>query len=138
MKTVVLSVFAFAAAAYSGSNEKAGKERDETVSAAAGQTYDGAGPNQRIGAAKDRAVAAGERAKDATADALTAEGRDLRRNADKTGARYDEQADAIRDAASVGFAGSGFQGRETRDTALARQRFIESLLLRCRQGHRDR
>src|SRR3546814_17011761 len=57
------------------------------------------GPNERIGEVRDRAAAAEQNVRDAAADALKAQGRNLERQADINATRLDEQARSIRDAA---------------------------------------
>ena len=86
--------------ACSGPNEKAGREQDKAAATAQGQAYTGEGPNQRIGEARDRASAAEQNVRDAEADALKAEGRNLQRQAEIGAARLDEKSRAIREAAN--------------------------------------
>ena len=82
-----------------GPNEKAGREQDKAAATAQGQAYKGDGPNERIGEAQDRASAAAQNVKDAQADALKAEGRNLQRQAEVGAARLDEKSRAIRESA---------------------------------------
>jgi hypothetical protein len=86
-------------AACNGPNQTAGKEQDKATAAALGEPYTGSGPNERIGAAQDRAVTARRNAKDAAAEALSAKGNDIKRQADVEAATLDEQSRAVRDAA---------------------------------------
>lgn len=85
--------------ACNGPNERAGKEQDKATAAALGQPYSGSGPNQRIGEAKDRAVNAHKEADEAAANALSAKGDEIKRQADVQAASLDEQSREIRDAA---------------------------------------
>ena len=66
--------------------------------AAGGPTHRGGGPNERIGRAQDREVAAREEARDAAAASLTAQGKQIKREADVEATRLDEQSKALHEA----------------------------------------
>src|SRR3546814_3699830 len=75
------------------------------------------GPNERIGEVRDRAAAAEQNVRDAAADALKAQGRNLERQADINATRLDEQARSIRDAADKRADALDAQPRSIRDAA---------------------
>ena len=101
-------------AACNGPNETAGKEQDKATAAALWTPYIGSGPNQRVGEAKDRAVAARNDAKEAAANALRAQGDNIKRQADADAAGLDEQSRAIREAANKKAAALDDQARAAR------------------------
>jgi hypothetical protein len=82
-----------------GPNQKAGSERDKAAAAAQGEPYKGNGPNERIGQAQDRAADAEQNVRDADADALKAQGKSIKRQADVAAAPFDEKSRSIREAA---------------------------------------
>src|SRR3546814_13642281 len=75
------------------------------------------GPNERIGEVRDRAAAAEQNVRDAAADALQAQRRNLERQADINATRLDEQARSLRDAADKRAAALAAQSRSIRTTA---------------------
>src|SRR3546814_1574654 len=75
------------------------------------------GPNERIGEVRDRAAAAEQNVRDAAADALKAQGRNLERQADINATRLDEQARSIRDAADKRADALDAQSRSIRNAA---------------------
>lgn len=88
-----------ALAACDGPKEKVGKQMDKEAAAASGVPYNGDGPNQRLGAAEDRADKAAAKERDARADALKESGDKVRAAADVEAQKLEEQAKAIKDAA---------------------------------------
>lgn len=92
-RCTLLLATALVLAGCGGPNEQAGAERDKAAAASIGKPYDGSGPNERIGEAQDRANRAAVHARDATTDAI-------KRQADVEADRLEEQARAIRKAAS--------------------------------------
>lgn len=88
-------------AACRGPNEQAGREQDKSAAELRGETYSGSGPNQRIGEASDRAVAADQKLRTAQGKVLEAQGLKIQRGADVDAARLDEQSRAIRNAAQA-------------------------------------
>lgn len=59
-------------AACRGPNEQAGREQDKSAAELRGETYSGSGPDQRIGEASDRAVAADQKLRTAQGKVLEA------------------------------------------------------------------
>jgi hypothetical protein len=86
-------------AACQGPNAKAGEEKDKATAEAAGQTYKGDGPNERIGQAQDRAADAADDARNARADALHKQAEEIKAQADVEAGRLDQQAKALRERA---------------------------------------
>lgn len=83
-------------AACSGPKQKAGAEYDKAADNAAGVAYNGTGPNERLGEAQDKADRAAAKARDAQADALKQQGREIKSDADAKADKLEEQAKAIR------------------------------------------
>lgn len=84
-----------------GPAETAGAKKDKAAAEAAGQTYDGDGPNERIGAARDRAADAAEDARKAEAAAIEKQGDSIRTEADIEAERLEQEAEAVRKAADA-------------------------------------
>lgn len=82
-----------------GPAEQAGAEKDKAVAGAAGQRYDGDGPNEEIGEARDRAARADDDAREAEAVAIDKKQDSIRRAADIEAERLEQEADAVRKAA---------------------------------------
>ncbi|WP_267382764.1 MULTISPECIES: hypothetical protein [unclassified Sphingomonas] len=82
-----------------GPKQKAGEAQDQAAANAAGVTYNGNGPNERLGKAQDKADRAAAKARDAQADALKQQGREIKSDADAKADKLEEQAKAIRDTA---------------------------------------
>jgi hypothetical protein len=113
-----LALFSIVAlTACNGPNQEAGREQDKASATARGEPYSGSGPNERIGEVRDRAAAAEQNVRDAAADALKAQGRNLERQADINATRLDEQARSIRDAADKRADALDAQSRSIRDAA---------------------
>lgn len=82
-----------------GPEAQAGTEKDKAAAVAAGRSYDGDGPNERIGAARDRAADAAEDAREAEAEAVEKERDRIRSAADIEAERLEQEAKAVRKAA---------------------------------------
>ncbi|WP_395332115.1 hypothetical protein WBP06_04100 [Novosphingobium sp. BL-8H] len=92
-------IAAFALSSCSGPKQRAGEKQDKAQAAAAGVPYSGEGPNERAGKAQDKIDAAHSDAADAQADALIAQGKQVRATADAQAERLEQQAKQIRAAA---------------------------------------
>lgn len=92
-------VGAVALTACSGPKQKAGEEQDKANANAAGITYNGTGPNEQLGEAQDKADRAATKARDAQADALKQQGKEIKSEADAKADKLEEQAKAIRGTA---------------------------------------
>jgi len=79
-----------------GPQARAGAEKDKAAAEAAGQTYSGDGPNERVGAARDRAIDAAREAREAEAARLKRQGVSIRRQADVEAEQLEQKAKAIR------------------------------------------
>src|SRR3546814_11076425 len=89
---LALALFSIVAlTACNGPNQEAGREQDKASATARGEPYSGSGPNERIGEVRDRAAAAEQNVRDAAADALKAQGRNLERQADINATRRSEE-----------------------------------------------
>ena len=100
MKIYILAIApALLLGACQGPEAQAGAEKDKAAAVAAGQSYDGDGPNERIGDARDRAADAAEDAHEAEADAIEKERDSIRSAADIEAERLEQQAKAVRKAA---------------------------------------
>lgn len=86
-------------AACSGPKQKAGEEQDKAAANAAGVPYNGHGPIEQLGEAQDRADRAATKARDAQADALKQQGKEIKSDANAKADKLEEQAKAIRDSA---------------------------------------
>jgi len=98
-RLIFLLVTTLSVAACDGPAEKAGKERDKAAAAAAGQAYQGQGPNEKLGEAQDRATEAATDARDARADELKQQADNIRKEADDRADKLEAQAKKIRDDA---------------------------------------
>lgn len=96
---MVALVGALALAACSGPKQKAGEEQDKANASAAGVAYNGTGPNEQLGEAQDKADRAATKARDAKADALKQQGKEIKSDADAKADKLEEQAKAIRGTA---------------------------------------
>ncbi len=83
----------------SGPKQKAGEQRDKAEAAASGVPYVGQGPSERAGKAQDKIDAAQADAADAQADALIAQGKQIRATADAQADRLEQRAKDIRASA---------------------------------------
>jgi hypothetical protein len=100
MKIFILAITpALLLGACQGPKAQAGAEKDKAAAVAAGQSYDGDGPNERIGAARDRAADAAEDAREAEAEAIEKERDSIRSAADIEAERLEQEAKAVRKAA---------------------------------------
>lgn len=97
----LLFAAAFLLGGCQGPAETAGAKKDKAAAEAAGQTYDGDGPNERIGAARDRAAEAAEDARKAEAEAVEKQGDSIRTEADIEAERLEQEAEAVRKAANA-------------------------------------
>ena len=86
----------FCLSACEGPKESAGREQDRAIAANSSVPTSGAGPNERLGEAQDRADRADAKARDAKADALESEADRLRTEADIAADRLDAQAKTVR------------------------------------------
>ena len=82
-----------------GPNQKAGAAQDKAAATAQGRPYSGEGPNERVGQAQDLSDTAARKARSVEADALRAEADAIRRQADVRAASFDEQSRALRQEA---------------------------------------
>lgn len=96
---IIAAIGLLALSACDGPKEKAGKQMDKEAAAASGVPYNGDGPNERLGAAEDRADKAAKKELDAKADALKEQGSKIRSDADVEAQKLEEQAKIIRDRA---------------------------------------
>lgn len=100
MKTYILALApALLIGACQGPEAQAGAEKDKAAAVAAGRSYEGDGPNERIGAARDRAADAVEDAREAEAEAIEKERDSIRSAADIEAERLEQEAKAVRAAA---------------------------------------
>ncbi|MGF7154974.1 hypothetical protein [Novosphingobium gossypii] len=104
-------------AACDGPHERAGKKQDEAAATAAGMDYTGSGPAERAGEVQDKADAAAAEARDASADALKADARNLERQADVEAEKLEARADQLRDAAEKKADGLKREADQLRKTA---------------------
>jgi len=93
------TVTALLLAACQGPAETAGANKDKAIAEAEGRTYDGDGPNERIGEAQDRAADAAEDARNAEAAAVEKQGDSIRTEAEIEAERLEQEAEAVREAA---------------------------------------
>ena len=96
--TIVL-VGTLALTACSGPKQKAGEVQDQAAANVAGDTYNGNGPNERLGKAQDKADHAAAKARVAQADALKQQGREIKLEADAKADKLEEQVKSIRTTA---------------------------------------
>src|SRR3546814_20832256 len=90
---LALALFSIVAlTACNGPNQEAGREQDKASATARGEPYSGSGPNERLVEVRDRAAAAEQNVRDAAADALKEQGRNLERQAKINATRPDEKA----------------------------------------------
>ncbi|MGR4893127.1 hypothetical protein ACIPPQ_19005 [Sphingopyxis sp. LARHCG72] len=102
MKTISINVMALLLlSACQGPQAKAGAEKDKAAAEAAGRVYEGNGPNEAIGAARDRAEDAAREAREAEAAGLKRQGDAIRRQADVEAEKLEQQAEAIRKEADA-------------------------------------
>ena len=89
---LILAGSALTLGACQGPATQAGAEKDKAAAVAAGQTYDGDGPNERIGAARDRAADAAEEAREAEEEAVEKQRDSIRSAADIEAERLEQEA----------------------------------------------
>ena len=82
-----------------GPAEQAGEKQDEAAANASGVAYEGSGPAERAGKVQDRANNAARKARQASAEALEAEGENYQRQADVEAEDLEAKAAQLRDAA---------------------------------------
>lgn len=82
-----------------GAHERAGQKQDEAAANAAGVSYNGSGPAERMGEVQDCAEAAAREARETSAEALEAKGENIRRQAEVEATNMEQQARSIREAA---------------------------------------
>jgi hypothetical protein len=100
MKRFILAATAVVSvAACNGPAEEAGKKRDEAAAAASGQSYNGEGPNQKLGEAQDRTNKSATDARDAQANELKQQGKAIREEADGRADKLEAEAKQIRSEA---------------------------------------
>ena len=95
-QAILLVIGTACLAACQGPAAKAGEAQDKADAAAAGKAYTGNGPNEKVGEAQDRAIKAAKQARDAQADAIKQQGKEIRTEADTAADKLDAQAKQIR------------------------------------------
>jgi hypothetical protein len=100
MKNFTLTLAcALSLGACQGPEAQAGADKDKIAAEAAGETYEGDGPNESIGAARDRAADAAEEAREAEAEAIEKARDSIHSTADVEAERLEQQAKEVRKAA---------------------------------------